>query len=210
MKNNNLALPSNSLYHACDTSTFKFKTTDDLKASDDIMGQGRALEALDFGVGINHDGYNLFVSGSTGLGKHTVVKQLLETRAAELPKPSDWCYVNNFETPHKPKILKLPAGYGSKLRDDMFQLVEDLQNAIPAAFETDEYNGRVKEIQDELEDTKEDAFIKLAEQATSENIALMRTPGGYTLGPMRDGKILTPNEFDKLPEKEQKDRKSVV
>ncbi|MCW8923894.1 MAG: AAA family ATPase, partial [Gammaproteobacteria bacterium] len=210
MKNGKLALSPESLYHACDMTALAFKTTDDLKQPEKIIGQDRALEALNFGVGIDHDGYNLFVSGSTGLGKHTLVKQLLESKATALSTPSDWCYVNNFETPHKPKILKLPAGYGCKIRDDMQRLVEDLQSAIPAAFETDEYNARVKEIKDELEQTKEAAFIKLAEKSTSENIALMRTPSGYTLGPMENGKILTPDEFEKLPEKEQDEIKKKI
>ena len=210
MKNNNLALLPETLYHACDMSTLNFKTTDELEESKEIVGQDRALSALNFGVGINHDGYNLFVSGSTGLGKHTIVNQLLKTKALDLPKPSDWCYVNNFETPHKPKILKLPAGFGCKLRDDMQQLVEDLLSAIPSAFETDEYNARVKEINDELKETKETAFIKLAEKAESNNIALMRTPSGYTLGPMKDGIILTPDEFEKTPEKKQKKIKEKI
>lgn len=210
MKKNHLALPPESLYHACDMSALAFNTTDELEDSKEIIGQDRALGALNFGVGINHDGYNLFVSGSTGLGKQTIVNQLLKTKAVDLPKPSDWCYVNNFETPHKPKVLELPAGYGSKLRDDMQQLVEDLLSAVPSAFETDEYNARIKEINDELEETKEKAFIKLAEQAESNNIALMRTPSGYTLGPMKDGKILTPDEFDKLPEKEQARIKEII
>ena len=203
MTNSNLALNPKVLYHACDMSTLKFKTTVDLEDSKEIIGQDRALEALDFGIGIKHDGYNLFVSGSTGLGKHTIVKQLLKTKVVDFPKPSDWCYVNNFEHPHKPKILKLPAGFGCKLRDDMLQLVEDLLSAIPSAFETDEYNARVKEINDELDETKEAAFVKLGEKAETENIALMRTPGGYTLGPMKDGKVLTPDDFDKLSKKER-------
>lgn len=203
MTNSNLALNPKVLYHACDMSTLKFKTTVDLEDSKEIIGQDRALEALDFGIGIKHDGYNLFVSGSTGLGKHTIVKQLLKIKAVDFPKPSDWCYVNNFEHPHKPKILKLPAGFGCKLRDDMLQLVEDLLSAIPSAFETDEYNARVKEINDELDETKEAAFVKLGEKAETENIALMRTPGGYTLGPMKDGKVLTPDDFDKLSKKER-------
>jgi len=210
MKNNNLALPLEVLYHACDMSTLTFKTTDDLEESKEIIGQDRALEALNFGVSINHDGYNLFVSGSTGLGKHTLVKHLLETKAADLPKPSDWCYVNNFETPHKPKILKLPAGYGCRLRDDLQQLIEDLQSAIPSAFETDEYNARIKEIKDALEEKKETAFAKLAEKSESEDVALMHTPGGYTLGPMKDGKVITPDEFDKLSEKEQRKIKGKI
>jgi len=203
MKNNKLALSSEDLYHACDLSTLTFKTTNELEGPKKIIGQERALEALDFGVGINHEGYNLFVSGSTGLGKHTIVKKLLEKKSIELPQPSDWCYINNFEQPHKPKILKLPAGLGSKLRNDMEHLIEDLLIAIPSAFETDEYNAQIKQIEDELESTKETAFSKLSDKATSENIALIRTPGGYTLGPMKDNKILTPDDFNKLAEKER-------
>lgn len=203
MKNNHIALTPEVLYHACDMSTLTFKTTDELKEPIKIIGQDRALDALNFGIGIKHDGYNLFVSGSTGLGKHTIVKQLLETKVANLPKPNDWCYVNNFEHPHKPKTLKLPAGYGSKLQNDMQQLIEDLLIAIPSAFETDEYNAHIKELKDEFTDRKDAAFVKIGEKATRENIILMRTPSGYTLGPEKDDKILTPDEFDKLPEKEQ-------
>lgn len=200
---NEYALLPKDLYHTCDISALPFNNTNELNKPEEVIGQERALEALNFGVGIQHDGYNLFVSGSTGLGKHTIVKQLLEIKSIDLPVPSDWCYVNNFELPHKPKILELPAGLASKLKIDMQHLVEDLLIAIPSSFETDEYNARLKELQDELEETKETAFVKLSDDATRENVALIRTPGGYTLGPMKDGKILTPAEFDKLPKDEQ-------
>lgn len=210
-KKNNLALTPEVLYHACDMSTLAFKTTDDLEISSDIIGQDRALEALKFGIGIKHDGYNLFVSGSTGLGKHTIVKHLLKSKVVDTPTPCDWCYINNFEHHHKPHFLKLPAGYGRKLRNDMQQLIEDLLVAIPAAFETDEYNARVKEIKDELTFLEKTEFDKLSEKAASQNIAFMRTPGGgYTLGPMRDDKVLTPHEFDELSEKEQDDVKKKI
>ncbi len=207
MKNNNLALKPEVLYHACDPSTLAFKTTDELDTSNEIIGQSRALEALNFGVGIKHDGYNLFVTGSTGLGKHTIVKQLLETKRVDSPKPSDWCYINNFEHHHNPRILKLPASYGRKLRNDMKQLIEDLLAAIPAAFETDKYNAHIKEIQDELTALEKDEFMRLDKKAISQNIALVRTPSGYTLSPMRDNKVLTPQEFKALSGKEKEDIK---
>lgn len=210
MKKNNLALTPEILYHACDISTLDFTTTSELEKTEKIIGQNRALEALYFGVGINHEGYNLFVSGSTGLGKQTIVKQLLEKKSIDLPQPDDWCYINNFEQPHKPKIIKLPTGFGRKLQNDMKQLIEDLRIAIPSAFETDEYNVRVKQIEDELESKKEAELIKLSAKANKDNVALMRTPGGYTLGPMKDNKIITPDEFQKLPEKEQNDIKTKI
>lgn len=203
MNNENLALNPEVLYHACDASTLDFKTTDELDASKEIIGQSRALDALNFGVGIKHDGYNLFVTGSAGLGKHTIVKQLLETKRVDSPKPNDWCYINNFEHPHNPHVLKLPAGCGSKLRNDIKQLIEDLLAAIPAAFETDNYHARVKETQDELATLEKDEFTKLDKKAVSQKIALVRTPGGYTLSPMRDKKVLTPHEFKELSKEEK-------
>lgn len=207
MGKDNLALQPDSLYHACDPSTLTFNTTDELKTSKDIIGQSRALEALNFGVGIKHDGYNLFVTGAAGLGKHTIVNQLLETKIVDYRKPSDWCYINNFSLVHKPTVLELPAGYGRKLRHDMKQLIEDLLAAIPAAFESDAYNARIKEIQDELTNIESDEFKRLDKKSVSQNIALVRTPGGYTLSPMRDNKVLTPQEFKELSDKEKDDVK---
>lgn len=210
MINDNLSLSPEALYHACDISLLDFKSTDEIKEFKETVGQSRAIEALNFGMGIDHDGYNLFVLGSTGLGKHTLVNELLKTRAAHFPKPDDWCYINNFDAPHKPKILKLPAGYGIKLQSDMKQLVDDLLTAIPSAFESEEYNTQAKIIHDELTQEKEDEFTKLAEKATRDNVALIRTPGGYTLGPMKNDKILTPEEFDALTDEEKKDIKDKI
>ncbi len=84
------------LYHACESAQFDFQTTDDLKDLDEIIGQMRAMEAVHFGIGIRQEGYNLFVLGPSGLGKRSMVRQFLETRAALEPEPDDWCYINNF------------------------------------------------------------------------------------------------------------------
>lgn len=210
MNKTELEVSIDELYHACESSVLNFETTSDISESTDVIGQQRAIEALDFGFEIQHDGYNLFVSGSTGLGKLTIVKHLLETKVIDHKQPSDWCYVNNFKRQHSPLILKLPAGLGNQLRNDMNQLVEDLLVAIPAAFESDEYHARVKDIKDELTALEEAAFVELDEIADKQNIAMMRTPGGYTLGPKRNGKVLTPEEFEKLSVKEQDEIKHII
>ena len=202
-RNQQCLLSAESLYHQCDLSQLEFNSTADLPDSDDIIGQSRALEALDFGIGIQHDGYNLYVAGSTGLGKHTTINNLLADKARSTTTPSDWCYINNFNQPHKPLVLELPAGHARQLHADMEQLVDDLTIAIPAAFESDEYQARAQEIQDGFKKQEEKAFTELADKARENDIVLLRTPGGYTLGPLKDGKILTPSEFDTLSEKEK-------
>ncbi len=209
MKQNNFKLAVDNLYNRCDLSKLSFSTTSDL---DDYahLGQDRAMDALKFGIGIKHDGYNLFVLGSTGLGKNTTVKKILAVESAAAEPPSDWCYINNFSQPHKPLILKLPAGYGHQLQLDMLQLIEDLLVAIPAAFESEEYRTRARAIQDEYNQKEMQAFKDISARADKNSIALLRTPGGYTLGPMKDGKVLSPDEFDKLSEQEQEDIKKVI
>jgi len=196
-------LTGNQLYRACDRSQFRFETTADLETLGTAVGQERALDAIAFGVDMAHDGFNLYVMGSTGLGRHTFVREALEERAGLAPPPFDWCYVANYQQPHTPVVLKLPAGMGRRLRQDMKQLIEDLLSAIPAAFQGDEYRRRANEITAEFKNREDDAARELGEMASSLNIALMRGATGFTLTPQKDGKVLSHEAFRKLPEEEQ-------
>ena len=196
-------LPAEVLCHSCDPETLDFEHTGELADLDGVLGQERALEALRFGIGMLHEGYNLFVLGSTGLGRRTLVNRLFRDAAAKRDVPKDWCYVNDFETPHRPKALRLPAGRGQALRRDMQQLTEDVITALAAAFQSEAYRSQAQEIHDELKDRDEQAFGELRQKAEKRNVALLRTPGGYTLAPTHDGEILGAEEFEKLPERDQ-------
>lgn len=208
--NKKLVVPCEKLYNACDLSRLSFNTTADLKKIAEHVGQDRAMEALKFGIEMKHDGYNLYVLGSTGLGKHTAVKKILDEESRHAKTPSDWCYINNFEHHHNPSVMQLPAGYARKLQKGMQQLIEDIIISIPAAFETDEYQARINAISDEYKEREQQMFDELSEKANQKNIIMLRTPGGYTLGPTRDGKIVTPDEFDELEEDEQQEIKRLI
>ena len=197
-------LPPEALYRACEPAQFDFETTADLEDLEEIIGQDRALEALRFGVGIRREGYNLFVLGPSGIGKYTVVRQYLERQAAGAPVPDDWCYVNNFEQPYKPRVLRLPAGRGQALRQDMARLVEDLKTAIPTAFETEAYQTRVREIEESFKERREQALNVLAREAEQEGLALIRTPGGFAFAPQRNGEVIKPEDYERLSEAEKK------
>ena len=199
----NRALLAESLYQVCDLAQFDFKTTADLEPLDQPLGQDRALEAIEFGVDIEQQGFNLFVVGDSGLGKHQLVQQILSRHAQTDNSRSDWCYVNNFDNPQKPGMLKLPAGMGQKLRQDMESLVEDLLTSLPSSFQSEEYRNRRQEIEEELQERQERAFRKLDQEAEEQGIIVMRTPAGYTMGPMVDGRPLEPQEFEKLSDDEK-------
>lgn len=196
-------LAPSRLYHSCDLSSLEFDDTSQLAPLDRTLGQERALEAIEFGIGMAHEGYNLYLMGSTGLGKHRVIRQALEKMRDQAPAPADWCYIANFAEPHRPFALKLPPGRGRTLRQGMRQLVEDLLNAIPAAFQSSEYNQRAEAISEDFKGREEQAAQALGKHAKKQNIALIHTPSGYTLAPLRDDHMLSSDDFDKLPAEEQ-------
>jgi lon-related putative ATP-dependent protease len=196
-------LPPDQLYRRCSPEALAFESTAELPDVEAVIGQDRALDALRFGVGIHRTGYNLFVLGPPGLGKHAVVRRFLEARATSAPTPPDWCYVNNFEQPHRPRALRLPTGRGVALRRDMEQLLEDLRSAVPSAFESEQFRNRVQEIEEELKERQSQAFSELGQEAAGEGIALLHTPAGFAFGPVKEGGVLSPSEFEKLPKEEQ-------
>ncbi len=192
-----------ALAHNCDPKQFKFKSTAELEDLTEIIGQSRAVKAVHFGIGIRHEGYNLYVMGPPGIGKHTMVGGYLKQIAGSQPQPSDWCYVNNFDQPHKPRALELPHSRGQELSVDMEQFIEELTNALPATFESDDYREHIQALEDELKQRQEDAFSELDEAAKKQSVKLFRTPGGFAFAPMLGNEMIEPDEFTKMPIEEQ-------
>ena len=191
------------LRHACDLSGHDFETTSELEPIAVTMGQERALEAIAFATGIEHDGYNLFVMGSTGLGRHTAVREALKEHVVSQGAPSDWCYVADFADPHRPRALSLPAGRGRGLRHDMEQLVGDLLDALATALQNDEYRRRAQGITDAFKEREEKAAQALGKRAAERGVALIHTPTGYSMAPLREGQLMSPQDFSDLSEEEQ-------
>jgi lon-related putative ATP-dependent protease len=199
-----LELVPDKLYTHCDTAQFEFSTTADLEALGEFIGQPRAASSIEFAVGVRRQGYNLYVMGPAGAGKHAMVEQFLAARAHGEPCPSDWVYVNNFEHPHKPLALELPAGRGRALREDMQRLIDELRIAVPAIFDSDEYRTRGEHIDAEFSERHEKALSALSEEAASHNVTLLRTPTGFSLAPTKDGEVIAAEDYEKLPMEEKK------
>lgn len=197
------ALPAERLYRRSDLGKLKFKTTAELPDLPGILGQARAIEAADFGLAIRSEGFNLFVMGPAGTGKRTLTTRLLQKAAAEGHVPGDWVYVHNFEQPHKPRTLSLPAGRGKELKADMQHLIEYLLTAIPALFEGEEYRSRLDQIDNEFAEREAEVLRELGAQAERAGIALLRSPSGFGLAPTKNGEAISPEEFEKLPKKEK-------
>ena len=206
----NPALSPRQLCWRCDPAQFDFETTGQLDDLSEFVGQSRALDAVRFGITIRREGYNLYVLGPPGVGKRTIVQAFLEQKSADEPTPDDWCYVNNFDNPHQPHAMRLPAGRGGKLVQDLGILIDDLRTAIPAALEMDEHRNRLQEVEEEIKSRQSKAFQHLAEKAEERRIQLIRTPGGFALAPLRDGEVLSPEEFEKLDDQQREEIQAAV
>ncbi|MBI2186454.1 MAG: AAA family ATPase [Acidobacteria bacterium] len=203
-------LTPDQLYRRCDPATLGFRTTEDLPDGPITLGQDRAVSAIQFGIRIRHDGYNLFALGPTGAGKHAMVRQYLEQQAGSEAAPPDWCYVYNFEEPHRPRALSLPAGRGSRFRDDMTRLVDELQTVVRAALETDEYRKRHEQIDQEFNERRQAALADLGKRSGERNVALIHTPAGFGVVPLHDGEPLEPDAFAQLPDEERQAVKAAL
>ena len=197
------ALDVQQLLRRCDSALLDFDTTAELTDSADVVGQSRALDAVSFGIDIKQPGFNLFVLGEPGSGRHAAVRRLLEAKAAGEPAPSDWCYVNNFTDPNKPRLLRVPPGRGGQLRRDMQQFVAELAKAIGSAFESEEYRVRIEAIQEEFKQREEGALRELGQESGEKGIALLRTPHGFVFAPIKGEETMGPEEFDKLTDEEK-------
>jgi lon-related putative ATP-dependent protease len=197
-------LPAALLHRSCAPEELPFHLSSELADAPAMIGQERAAEAVEFALRMRHKGYNVYVLGPAGTGRHRLVEDLLNHRAAAEPTPPDWCYVNNFADPQKPHCLELPAGQGTGFAAAVKHLVDELRIALPAAFERDEYRARRDVVEQQFKGHSEEAFGGLQQRADAKGITLIRTPMGLALAPKRDGKVMNPEDFEALPEEERK------
>jgi len=191
-------LKPEALRRRAEPAQLGFETTAQLEPAVEIIGQPRAVEAVGFGVSITSPGYNIFALGPSRTGRTTTVMRYLEREAAGRPVPDDWCYVNNFAEPHRPRALRLRPGKGVQLRKDMDNLINELVTEIPRAFESEDYARQKEQISRELAEERQKAFSQLERFAAERGFAIVRTPAGFGIVPLREGKPMSPEEFSAL------------
>jgi predicted ATP-dependent protease len=198
MTTDHLQVPIEQLRRHCDPKQFKFKSTADVAPLEDAIGQERAVRAIAFGIDIESPGYHIFALGPGGTGKTTMVMGYLKQKSASQPVPDDWCYVNSFDDNDTPLALRLKAGIGRQFRTDIHQLISDLELAISQAFETEEYQQAQERLLEEIKKESEQRFRVLDEHATEKGFKVVMMPHGIAFAPVRDGRVLSPQELETL------------
>ena len=188
------------VYRTCDLRQLKFKTTEDLTPCTDYIGQGRAIDAVNFGLGMEFRGYNLYLSGPPGVGKTTTIETILSSIAKDKPSPTDWCYVFNFRAPKEPKAIELPKGKGKELKNDMEDFLHELKINIPKAFESNEFEEQKQNTLNQFQREKNNLFEELQKKAAETEMQVQFSPTGIITIPLMEGKPVTQENYNSLDE----------
>jgi lon-related putative ATP-dependent protease len=190
-----------------DLGDLQFTTTADLHAPPTLVGQERAAQALQLGLSMPQRGYNIFVSGLTGLEARQQIADILTQRAADLPTPGDWVYVHNFRRPDQPQDIELDAGQGRRLQEDMHNLVTHLRETLPQSFRQEAFESEQRELSDKYEREARRIQEAFASQAREKGFTVQPDQRGNIMFiPLKEsGEPMSQEELEHLSDRERRD-----
>jgi len=196
-------LEPEELTHRCDPSQFHFETTEEIPSLEGTIGQERAINAIEFGLGIETHGFNLFVAGQPGTGKNTSVREFVDRRAKAERTPHDWAYVYNFDDPLRPVAIRMSPGRATEFADDMSAVVRAARTELPRAFESENYEQRRTDLMQTIQQRRDEVFGAVQQQAGKMGFSIEMTPIGIVTVPVSEGKPISREEFEKLSDAEK-------
>lgn len=196
-------LPHTKLKKFYDPNKLKFNDTSEVEPLYDVIGQERAVEAIEFGLKIKLRGYNIYLSGSTGTGKTSYAVNYIKSIAKKQQVPDDWCYVYNFEKPNNPIAVNLPAGKGKDFQKDIEEFVKFIEQEIPKVFDSEDYEREKSRISSEFQIKRNKLLENLDKDAEKRGFKVKTTSTGIYFLPIIDGKIVTEEEYETLEESQK-------
>ncbi len=194
-------LRAEALRWTCNPAELDFAPAAELLQESTIVGQGRAVRALEFGLAIDQPGYNIFVSGPPGTGRNTYTRTEVERAAPGRPTPPDWCYVRNFAASDQPIAIPLRSGEGRKFRQSVAEMITEVREGLRQVFASEAYERARAEVAKRYEQEIGEIWKDLEDQARSRGLSLQRTPTGILTVPVDlQGRPVSEEVFQALPE----------
>ena len=210
---NEFELSYRSLKSTCNPNLFKFDTTESLEPIQGGIGQDRGIKALEFGLNVDINGYNLYVEGPSGVGKTMYTKHFLDSISKKKKVPQDWCYVYNFDNPNEPVAIPLSAGQGKEFKEAMDKFVKDITRDIRDTFNNEDFEKEKALIKQEYDLKRSALMEKLNQTSAQYGFQVKSANNGIYMMPVLNGKTIEEEEFEKLDDatkKEFEDKSSIV
>lgn len=176
-------LPADKLRWKLNPEKIPFKTSDECKACEGIIGQERAIRAIQTGLDVKSLGYNIFITGMVGTGRTTAIKQLLENLEKGEKTPEDILYVNNFKNPDEPKLITLPAGKGKLFKEAMEHLITMLKTSIPELLKSKYYTERKDSIVESQQKKHKEILKSFEDEVAKEGFSVIQVQMGLFVKP---------------------------
>ncbi|MBN2286591.1 MAG: AAA family ATPase [Tissierellales bacterium] len=194
-----MELTFEQLRNECCDECADFISTKDLGPLEGIIGQERAVEAIDFGLNITKKGYNMYISGISGTGRNSYVGLITHKKAKEETPAGDWVYVYNFKKPEHPISLKLKNGQGKIFKKAIENTIVFIKKEIEATFTSQEYERAKNMLFRQLNEISEELLNELNELARKYGFEYTNTDRGLVSVPIKsDGKPMTEEDFRNL------------
>jgi ATP-dependent Lon protease len=195
-------LPPDRLRWTCCPEGIPFSSSDEAPACEDIIGQERALKAIQTGLDIKSLGYNIFITGLVGTGRTTTIKQLLERLEEGDKTPDDILYVNNFKSPDEPLLITLPAGQGKVFSEAMGKLIDMLRKSIPNLLKSPYYTDKRDALVEAQQKKQREILQRFEEQVAQEGFSVIQVQMGLftrpDLIPVIEGQAIPFNKIEEL------------
>lgn len=195
-------VPIENLKKKCTCEIFEGKTTEDLPAYRELIGQERAMEALKYGLSINRKGYNIYVSGLIGTGKNSYSYLVAKEFSQNKKPPKDWCYVFNFKKPDSPRAISLNCGQGKVFKSDIEGVIDELKIEIPKALNSKEFENSRNLTYTVYQNKAQEILSELNNLAKDYNFLFRQTERGILSIPLKDGRPMTDEEINELSSEE--------
>ena len=209
---NEFELSFKNLKSTCNPNLFKFETTESLEPIQAGIGQDRVIKALEFGLNVDINGYNLYIEGPSGVGKTMYTKHYLDTLSKKKKTPQDWCYIYNFDNPNIPIAVPLAAGQGKEFRDMMDRFIKDIKHDIKETFNNEDFEKEKVLLKQEYDTKRAELMAKLNQTSAQYGFQVKSANNGIYMMPVINGKTIEEEEFDKLDDeiKRQFEEKSSI
>ena len=210
---NEFELSYKKLKSTCNVDLFNFDTTDTLQPINTGIGQDRGIKALEFGLNVDINGYNIYLEGPSGVGKTMYTKHYLDTISKKKKTPQDWCYVYNFDNPNEPVAISLTAGQGKEFKEAMDRFIADIKRDIKETFSNDDFEKEKALLKQEYETKRTVLMDKLNATSIQYGFQVKSAKNGIYMMPVINGRTIEEEEFEKLDEqikKEFEEKSSIV